>query len=69
MGRIALRVAAAVVGVALLVVSLPMLTSSQHSLELAAKALGAAILLLAVLPYGGPRARTAAREGHPEDEL
>jgi hypothetical protein len=69
MGRIALRVVAAAVGIALLVISFPVLNSSQHSMELAAKALGAAILLLAVLPYGRPRNQAVAREGHPEDEL
>lgn len=69
MWKIALRVIAALLGIYLLV-SPPIVEGSlQHSAELAAKATGAGILLLAVLPYGKPRTRVVAREGHPEDEL
>ncbi|MDR3634667.1 MAG: hypothetical protein P4L84_12750 [Isosphaeraceae bacterium] len=69
MWKLALRVLAAALGIYLLVSPPAVPGSLQHSAELAAKALGAGILLLAVLPYGKPRNRVVAREGHPEDEL
>jgi hypothetical protein len=69
MWKIVLRVAAAALGIFLLVKPPVIAGSIQHSAELAAKAVGAGVLLLAVLPYGKPRNRVVAREGHPEDEL
>lgn len=69
MWKIALRVLVAAFGIYLLVSPPVIVGPLQHGAELAEKALGAVILLLAVLPYGKPRNRVVAREGHPEDEL
>jgi len=69
MWKLVLRVVVALLGVYLLVRPPVIEGSLQHSAELAFKAFGAGILLLAVLPYGKPRNRVVAREGHPEDEL
>ena len=69
MWKLVLRVLMAALGIYLLVSPPAIGGSLQHSAELAEKALGAGILLLAVLPYGKPRNRVIAREGHPEDEL
>lgn len=69
MVKVFLRVIGAALGIYLLVNPPALGGSLQHSAELAEKALGAGILLLAVLPYGKPRNRVVAREGHPEDEL
>ena len=69
MWKIVVRVVAASLGIYLLVSPPAIGGSLQHRAELAEKAFGAGILLLAVLPYGRPRTRAAVREGHPEDEL